>query len=142
MAQIYCIKMRTIIFFPMVLFLLVSCASSPEISEDALDEGVALLYQGKIDAAMIFFDKAILYNSENFEAYYYKGNCLANKKKYSKAILEYNKAIKYKPDYAEAFANRGEMEFYLGDRESACRDWRKAESLGMQDMSDKTRGCK
>lgn len=134
--------MRTIIFFPVVLFLLVSCTPSSEKSEDAVDEGIALLYQGKTDAALTFFDKAIRYNPENFEAYYYKGNCLANKKKYSEAILEYNKAIKRKPDYAEAFANRGEMEFYLGDRESACRDWRKAESLGMQEMSDKTRGCK
>jgi len=134
--------MRTIIFFPVVLLLLVSCGSSTDKSEDAVDEGVVLLYQGKIDVALTFFNKAIRYNPENFEAYYYKGNCLANRRKYSEAILEYNKAIKHKPDYAEAFANRGEMEFYLGDRESACRDWRKAESLGMTEMSDKTRGCK
>ncbi|NOX86279.1 MAG: tetratricopeptide repeat protein [Chlorobi bacterium] len=136
--------MKAIFGFPLalVLLFLISCGHNPEKSDELVEEGISLLYKGKNDAALSSFEEAIRYNPENFEAYFYKGNCLANKKKYREAIDEYTKAIKIKPDFARAYANRGEMMFYLGDEERACLDWKKAESLGMIEMLDKTRGCR
>ncbi len=136
--------MKTIFYIPLVLTLIltVSCGHDPVESDKLVEEGISLLYKGKNDEALSYFEKAIHYNPENFEAYFYKGNCLANKKKYREAIDEYSKAIKIKPNYAKAYANRGEMMFYLGDEVRACLDWKKAESLGMIELRDKTRGCR
>ena len=99
------------------------------------------MYQSKYDEAIAIFTNAIDYNPENFEAYYYRGNCLANQRKYRKAIDDFSKALDYNSKYAEAYANRGQMKFYLQDRTGACEDWKMAESLGMDIMSDKTRHC-
>ena len=134
--------MKAIHFLPVILILLISCGHHPEKSDQLVEEGISLLYAGKNDRALAVFEEAIRYNPDNFEAHYYKGNCLANQRKYREAIDEYTQAIKIKPDYARAYANRGEMMFYLGDRDRACLDWQKAERLGMTEMSDKTKGCK
>ena len=109
------------IYFSLFIGLLffASCGTSHEKSDILVEEGITKLYQSKFDEANDMFTKAIEYNAENFEAYYYRGNCKANKREYEDAIQDYSLAIKYNPNYAEAFANRGQMKFYLQDREAA-----------------------
>ena len=51
-------------------------------------------------------------------------------KDYYGAIADYTKAIELDPDYASAYANRGINKENLGDLNGACKDWRKAASLG------------
>jgi len=136
------IFMRTKFLISGLLFLLLSCGQNPGRSAELVDKGVDLLYHSRNEEALAVFEKAIEYNPENFEAYYYKGNCLANKKKYQDAINAYDHAIQYNPKYALAFANRGNMKFYLGDEDGACQDWKRAYDMGMDNLSDKIKRCK
>jgi len=41
-----------------------------------------------------------------------------------------NNAIELNPDYSDAYSNRGISKENLGDLNGACKDWRKAASLG------------
>jgi tetratricopeptide (TPR) repeat protein len=125
----------------LVLVILASCGSSAEKSDKLVEEGVVLLYQSRFEEASELFLEAIDINPQNFEAYYYHGNCLANNREYRKAIDDFTKAIEINKNYAEAYANRGYMKSYLQDKEGACDDWKIAESLGMESMSDLTRHC-
>ncbi|RLD87919.1 MAG: hypothetical protein DRJ02_05235, partial [Bacteroidetes bacterium] len=55
---------------------------------------------------------------------------------------DYTKAIQIHPKYADAYANRGQIKFYMNDKQGACEDWRMAEQLGKPNIGDKLRGCK
>ena len=61
---------------------------------------------------------------------------------YNKAIKYYTQAIEIKEDYADAYYNRGMMQFYLGEYDLACKDWKLAEKYGKTNINDRTRHCK
>ena len=136
------IIMRILSYFLIGTIFLSSCGLNHDKSDRLVEEGITKLYSSEFEEAERLFTEAIEYNPENFEAYYYRGNCKANKRKYQEAIEDFSVAIKYNSGYAQAFANRGQMKFYLNDQEAACEDWKIAESLGMDNMQDKTRHCK
>ena len=46
------------------------------------------------------------------------------------AISDYDKAIVINPMYANAYCNRGISKIFLGDKNSACLDFKKASELG------------
>jgi len=123
------------------MLLLFSCGPNPEKSERLVEEGIMLTHYAKYEEAIETYTEAIEFNSENFEAYYYRGNAKASLRRYKEAIDDFSKAIEVHPEFADAYANRGQMKFYLDDNKGACDDWKIAESLGKDNMSDKTRFC-
>lgn len=134
--------MKKIISLFVLALLITACGPNPEKSDRLVEEGVLLAYYAKYDAAIETYTEAIKYNTENFEAYYYRGNAKASLRRYKEAIEDFSKAIEIHPKYADAYANRGQMKFYLDDNNGACDDWMVAERLGKPNMSDKTRFCK
>ena len=52
-----------------------------------------------------------------------------NWKKYN-PFSSQNNAIELNPDYSDAYSNRGISKENLDDLNGACKDWRKAASLG------------
>ena len=134
--------MKKILSLLVLAFLISGCGPNPEKSDRLVEEGVLLSYYAKYEEAIDTYSKAIEYNTENFEAYFYRGNAKASLRRYKDAIEDFSKAIEIHPKYADAFANRGQMKFYLDDNDGACDDWKMAESLGKPNMNDKTRFCK
>ena len=134
--------MRIVFILVLSLFLFNACGPNPEKSNRLVEEGLMLTYYAKYEEAIEIYTEAIEYNSDNFEAYYCRGNAKASLRKYEEAIEDFTLAIKVHPRYADAYTNRGQMKFYLNDSEGACDDWKFAESLGKENLGDKTRFCK
>jgi len=77
-----------------------------------------LLFAGYSQTAQEYFDRGITkFNLENF----------------AEAIVDFTKAIEIDPKYAIAYVFRGRLKITLGQKESACLDFRKAGELGRAD---------
>jgi len=131
-----------ILFIVLVGFVISSCQSDIEKSQELFEVGLDQFQYRNYEEALITFEQVIDYDSDNFEAYYFRGNCFMNMGDFNAAIKEFSEAIVVKPNYAEAYANRGQAKFYLNGFKAACADYQKAHDLGKPNMGDKLRHCK
>jgi hypothetical protein len=56
-------------------------------------------------------------------------------KLFSEALADFNQAVKLKPDNGGVYLGRGISKFYLGEKGSACDDWRTASGRGATDAA-------
>ena len=134
--------MKKLFFASLALaFLMVSCGSDSEKSRKYLDQGIDYLYTSQFDEAIEFFDKAIKYDNNNYEAYYYRGCAYGNNFKKDKAMRDWNKAIELKPDYADPYFNIGLLYRRVNDYAMACYYFKLAEKYGRQNMEDYVKYC-
>lgn len=73
---------------------------------------------GKYSKAIEYSNKLLKINPKCFEAYFVKGTCLGERKKYSQAIKNLEKALNIK-QCIEAFHNLGYIYFEKGERDNA-----------------------
>lgn len=133
---------KTLIFASLALaFLMVSCGPNPEKSRMYLDKGIDYLYTSQIDEAIGFFDQAIKYDENNYEAYYYRGCAYSNNFKKDQAMRDWNKAIEIKPDYADPYFNIGLQYRRNNDYPMACYYFKLAQKYGRQNMDDYLKNC-
>lgn len=133
---------KTLIFASLALaFLMVSCGPNPEKSRIYLDKGIDYMYTSQIDEAIGYFDKAIKYDENNYEAYYYRGCAYSNNFNQEKAFENWNKAIEIKPDYADPYFNIGLIYRRNNDHAMACYYFKLAEKYGRQNMEDYVKFC-
>ena len=59
-----------------------------------------------------------------------------NLKDFDGAITGYDKAIEIDPNYSLGYANRANVRFELGDKEGACRDYKKSSQMGDKNNTD------
>lgn len=123
------------------LVLFTSCGRDPEKSRMYLDQGIDLLYRSQIDESIESFDKAIKYDDDNYEAYYYRGCAYSNNFNNEQALLDWNKAIEIKEDYADPYFNIGLMYRRKNDYSMACYYFKLAEKYGRQNMEDYVKYC-
>jgi len=76
--------------------------------------------------------KAISIKPEG-DYYLMRGKAYFANKEIDKAINDYGEAINIKNDDGEAYYFRGTAKGEKLDKDGACSDWRKAESLGYKD---------
>ncbi len=124
-----------------ILFIAVSCQSSADKSTEFFNAGLVYFEYNEYDAALLSFEESIKADPQNFEAYYYRGNCFLNMSDYDAAIVEFVKATEINSDYADAYANIGQAYFYLKDYQLACKYFQKAQDLGKYNLEDKLRHC-
>jgi len=91
--------------------------------------GASLLMQGKSQAAVQVFDKAIEIEPGFAGIYNDRGVALKELGKLKNAIQSYDRAIELKPDYAEAHGNRGDALKGLGKFEEAVESYERATKL-------------
>ena len=120
---------------------LASC-QDPAKSRYYMDEGCKLMMSySDFDEAERSFSKAIQYDKNNFEAYYYRGCARTNARKYEEAILDFNQAIALKPDYADAYFNLGRVYVILNDDDNACANYKLAQKHGRPNLEDYLKRC-
>jgi len=86
-----------------------TACSETESEEEAgcfFTSGLALLAEGKIDAAIAEFTMALKLDKKNAAAYYQRAKALEHKSDIDGALADYTQAIKYNPSGIEAYYYR------------------------------------
>lgn len=126
----------------LLLLLLISCTNSKEKIHNKKLKAIEMMQYSKFDEAMPLFEEVIAMDENDAEAWYYLGNCYFGKDNTDKAMDCYNKAILINPNYALAYVNRGKLFKLRKDRDNACVNFLKAESLGITYLKEETKFCK
>ena len=134
-------KAFKIIVLSFVLFL-ASCGSNPEKSRVFFDKGMDYLYHSQFEEAIEYFDKAIKYDTENHEAYFYRGCAKYNIFQKESALEDYNKTRELNPNYLQAYFNIGLYYRSINDYDMACYYFKIAEAKGRPNMEDYTKHCR
>lgn len=107
-----------------------------------MDEGSELLLRySQYEKAEEVLTKAIQYDRNNYEAYYYRGCAKFNANKHKEAIADFKKAVELKPDYADAYFNLGRTYFLLNDEDHACENYKLAAKYGRPNLEDYLKRC-
>jgi tetratricopeptide (TPR) repeat protein len=102
---------------------------NPLLHQAQTNRGLVLASLGRLEEAIIDFNKAIKYSRNNYITLTNRGVAFATLGKFSNAIKDFDSAIKINPGYGEAYLNRGIIFELSGDISRACSDWKKALSL-------------
>ena len=79
--------------------------------------GIALQDQGKLDDALVAYQKALSFKPDYADAQYNMGNVLKDKGELNEATEAYQKVLSFKPDYAEAHRNLSTIKKYTKTNE-------------------------
>jgi tetratricopeptide (TPR) repeat protein len=85
---------------------------------------------GDMDKLKVLMNEAITKDPGNAIIYYNLGVVNAEEGEFEYAMNYYNKALELDHDYAAAYFFRGTLSYRLSDYNNACKDARKAQSLG------------
>lgn len=134
-------KRLTLILSALMLFALSGC-ENPTKSRLYTEEGSKLLLRySNYEEAEVVLTKAIQYDKNNFEAYYYRGCARVNAQRLKEAIADFDKAVELKPDYADAYFNLGRTYYIMRDEDKACEYYKLAQQYGRPNLDDYLRRC-
>lgn len=93
---------------------------------------VGLIYYEKANypEALKYYNMTIEIAPKFGLVYFNRGTMLGQNKQYEQSLEDLTNAIKYEPENSEAYINRGLAHFFMDNRDKACEDWKKAESMG------------
>ena len=128
--------------FVFFAFLAMTGCENPAKSRLYTEEGSKqLLRYSDFKKAEETLTKAIKYDKNNFEAYYYRGCAKVNAMKYQDAIEDFLKAVELKPDYADAYFNLGRTYYMIHDEDKACEYYKLANQYGRPNLEDYLKRC-
>lgn len=87
----------------------------------AVEEGIELLQEGRLEDAMAELLRVAEENESNEYAHYFLGNAYFEKGDHAKALKCYVTALDIVPDYIGAMIGAGQSLRYLGDHDRALR---------------------
>ena len=133
---------RLIFLLSTVLLMAMMGCENPAKSRLYTEEGSKqLLRYSDYKKAEETLTKAIKYDKNNFEAYYYRGCAKVNAMKYQEAIEDFLKAVELKPDYAEAYFNLGRTYYMIHNEDKACEYYKLADQYGRPNLEDYLKRC-
>ncbi len=103
------------------------------VSSDIFDKGVAAFRNGDDATALLAFNRAILLDSNNANAYANRGIIFVHQGENAKALADYNKAIELDPYNSIAYGNRGVYYGQERNYELALQDLNKSMELNSSD---------
>ena len=124
------------------LLFLISCGNNPEKSRIYLDKGLDYHYSSQCEEAIEQFNKAIKYDPNNYEAYFYRGCAKYDLFQREDAVNDYLKSIEINPEYLQAYFNLGLYYRGINDYDMACYYFKIAEDKGRPNMEDYTKHCR
>lgn len=131
---------KTLVFAS--LLSLISCGNNVEKSRLFYDKGMDYLYSSQFEEAIEQFDQSIRLDSQNHEAYFYRGCAKYNIFQKEDAINDYLKTIELNPEYLQAYFNLGLYYRSINDHDMACYYFKIAEDKGRPNMEDYTKHCR
>ena len=100
------------------------------------------LYSSQFEEAIEQFDQSIRLDSQNHEAYFYRGCAKYNIFQKEDAVNDYLKTIELNPEYLQAYFNLGLYYRSINDHDMACYYFKIAEDKGRPNMEDYTKHCR
>ncbi len=107
-----------------------------------LGRGMAYYQKNKYQEAFEDLSNAIKLNNKLAEAYLYRAYSCEGMQKHQSALYDYQEVQRLKPGDALAFYKSGLLRNELGDKKSACADFRRAASMGHTEAQDFANQCK
>ena len=104
------------------------------------DLGLELEQQGKFEAALASYDRALAAKPDFVEALNNRGVVLEAMNRLEEAIASYNRVLALNPDLVTAIRNRGNVLSALGRTDEALADYDRALALDPDD-ADTCNGC-
>jgi CHAT domain-containing protein/Flp pilus assembly protein TadD len=95
-------------------------------AESLLNQGYELEKLGKLEEAIILYEKILEFKPDYSKAWNYRGIALLHLGKYSEAIVSYEQAVEIQPDYYQAWCNRGNVLAHLGKYSEAIASYDRA----------------
>jgi len=89
----------------------------------------ALFSRGDVQAALKYFDKAILLSPNYDLLYYNRGSVKYGLKDYQGAVIDYDAALKINPHHVQSYHNRGYAKVQLKDYQGALADFEAAVNI-------------
>ena len=133
---------RLTLVFAFFAFLAMTGCENPSNSRLYTEEGSKqLLRYSDFKKAEETLTKAIKYDKNNFEAYYYRGCAKVNALNYQGAIEDFLKAVELKPDYADAYFNLGRTYYIIHNEDKACEYYKLADQYGRPNLEDYLKRC-
>ena len=86
-------------------------------------KGIVKLQSGDKQAAIIEYDRAIIFHPELVPAYVSRGMAKYDLGQYQEAMADYDRAIIINPNYLMAYFYRGMLKSELGQKQSAIIDY-------------------
>ncbi len=132
------------LFFVSLLIISIaySCKDQKQTIREEINLGIKATYANEWKIAIDHFNYVISLDSNNAEAYLYLGRTYMGKRNYKLALKQYNKSIELNPKFGEAYRSRAQVYAILGDKDAACRDYVKAEDLGVENLYNYTKFCR
>lgn len=134
-------QLKTFIILIIAACLFSSCTSKKEKAQIFFKSGKEKIYANDLNGGLADFNKAIEYDPELDQLWFFRANTRYNLKDLKGALADFNECIRLNPGFADAYANRGELKFETGDKDGACTDWKKAKELGKENMRDRLQYC-
>ena len=142
MQQIHNEMKKIVLIITAIFALFLTSCENPAKSRILTEEGSKLLLRySEYKKAEETLTKALKYDKNNFEAYYYRGCARVNAMKYDEAIADFEKAVELKPDYADAYFNLGRTYYMKHDEDKACENYKLAEQFGRPNLEDYLKRC-
>jgi tetratricopeptide (TPR) repeat protein len=103
--------------------------AAPESDEALADLAYTYYRLSNYYEALNNFNKALVYNSDDFQSYFFRGLTYSEIGSHNLALADFDRGIELNPEYAEFYENRAKIYDKLGDGAKARADRRKYEEL-------------
>jgi tetratricopeptide (TPR) repeat protein len=102
-------------------------------ANDAHQQAVEFMRQGKVDEALSFFHKALSQSPDHTDILGDRGTLYMHMKRKQEALADMNRAVELQPDYAYRYASRAFVRDFFGDTAGAVEDYEIAVKLDPED---------
>ena len=102
---------------------------NPFLSVAYNNRGIALKRSGRLDEALVDYNRLIATTPEDSRPYVNRGNIYQSQKKYTEALRNYNSALELDPESETAFSSRGALYATQGKFNLALQDFNRALEL-------------
>jgi tetratricopeptide (TPR) repeat protein len=95
----------------------------PDSADPYIHRGLAFRHIGQFDSALVDCGRAIRCDSSNTLAFFVRGTCLFDMKRYAESVRDLSVAIMLAPNNSDLYAFRGKTALKMNDAESALLDF-------------------
>ena len=133
----------SLIILLFISLITISCNDSKVELRKEINAGIKDNLNSDFEEALVHFNKAIILDPNNAEAYLNLGSTYFNLMKYDLSMKNANKAVELDSKYGKAYHLRAELyKKIFDDKDKACENYLLAEKYGVENLYNYTKFCK